>query len=263
MNQSTLFETWTSSGVQLFWLKTPEHEGSSHEIPPLLSELSEDDKPHFIDLKHAKVRNEKMWSRALLRYALKCFFQTVGGQFTPDDQGKPQLQGANQPAPLFNLSHSHGQIALAICGLHKGISSVGVDLELGIDKAERCAFLAPRVLSDAENRVFVGLKSDQEKIHFFTRVWTGKEAFLKCNGLGITKDLRGIDVLGSSWTDFEETELQSKEEQVGVGKGYHFSWIQKPFLETEIALCFSTNSSQTFESSAFDATLSKAIRSFS
>ena len=94
--------------------------------------------------------------------------------------GKPRMEGA----PCFNLSHSG---TLAVLAVAEG--EVGADIEcVG---AVRPAIL-PRVFT-AEERALIG-----EDGAVFTRLWTRKEAVLKCCGCGIDRAMNGFSVLGDT-----------------------------------------------------------------
>lgn len=99
-----------------------------------------------------------------------------GGMKQPDFQlaktpeGKPYL--VNQPGLSFNLSHSG---AYAAC--------VFADKECGVDIQK---WKEP-VSESLEKRVF------HENEHaFFFDVWAAKEAYCKCTGQGLAKDMRQL-----------------------------------------------------------------------
>lgn len=106
-------------------------------------------------------------------------------------EGKPYFKGADV---FFNISHSAG---LAVCATD--IAPVGVDVEMlrAIPDRER---FAKRYFCAEENK-FVTEHPDPDLA--FLRIWTRKEAYLKCLGDGLTHDLRSLNTL----EDMRFTEL--------------------------------------------------------
>ncbi len=91
--------------------------------------------------------------------------------------GKPYVKGGGL---WFSLSHTKG----AVCAAFSAQGEVGADIE---PRTRRIGEgLYARVLSESE-RAQVRTAED------FLRVWVRKEAFLKRLGVGITRDLRGVD----------------------------------------------------------------------
>lgn len=99
--------------------------------------------------------------------------------------GKPYLKNSELQ---FSLSHTRG----AICAAFGENGEVGVDIE----RRDR------RVNERMYKRVLCG----EEQVHAtsdadFIRFWVKKEAFLKRLGVGITRDLRGVNSLELPDTD--------------------------------------------------------------
>lgn len=99
--------------------------------------------------------------------------------FTYGTNGKPYLKGGELE---FSLSHTDG----AICVAFSTSGEIGVDVE----RRDR------RVSDTLYKRVL----SEEEQFHLtssadFIRFWVQKEAFLKRLGIGITRDLRGVNSL--------------------------------------------------------------------
>lgn len=91
--------------------------------------------------------------------------------------GKPYIKGGGL---WFSLSHTDG----AVCAAFSSQGEVGVDIEPCSRRISEKLY--SRVLSEGE-RVQVSSAED------FLRAWVRKEAFLKRLGVGITRDLRGVD----------------------------------------------------------------------
>lgn len=102
-------------------------------------------------------------------------------KFRKGPYGKPYIKNKNGEWLEFSLSHTDGAVIAAFS-----------DEELGVD-IER----PDRRVSDAlYNRVLC----EEERFHTtsnadFLRAWVKKEAFLKRLGVGITRDLRGVNSL--------------------------------------------------------------------
>lgn len=96
--------------------------------------------------------------------------------------GKPYLKNPKNSELQFSLSHTRG----AVC------AAFGEDGELGIDIERRNRRvnegMYKRVLCEEER---AKAASDED----FIRFWVKKEAFLKRLGVGITRDLRGVNSL--------------------------------------------------------------------
>lgn len=97
--------------------------------------------------------------------------------------GKPYFDGTDI---FFNISHSAG---LAVCAIDS--APVGVDVEMLREFTDRKR-LAERYFCPAEQN-FIGDHAEPNMA--FLRVWTRKEAYLKCIGVGLTRDLRSVNTL--------------------------------------------------------------------
>jgi 4'-phosphopantetheinyl transferase len=108
-------------------------------------------------------------------------------RFVYSAQGKPSLQ---QPVSdiRFNVSHSRD---LALLAVAKG-RDVGVDVEWKKEGIE-VEKLAERFFSTQEHRSLLS-QSPEKKIAAFFRGWTCKEAFLKAQGMGLSRTLSSFDV---------------------------------------------------------------------
>lgn len=93
--------------------------------------------------------------------------------------GKPYLKDGGVQ---FSLSHTSG----AICAAFSDKEEIGIDIERKDRRVNEVMY--KRVLSD-EEAFHMTSNSD------FLRFWVQKEAFLKRLGIGITRDLRGVNSL--------------------------------------------------------------------
>jgi 4'-phosphopantetheinyl transferase len=100
--------------------------------------------------------------------------------------GKPELAGDH--GLRFNLSHSGGWAALAVT---RG-AEVGIDIER-INAGRATLEIAGRFFSAFERETLGKLPPSEQAAAFF-RIWTRKEAFIKCTGEGLTFPLDAFDV---------------------------------------------------------------------
>jgi 4'-phosphopantetheinyl transferase len=108
-------------------------------------------------------------------------------RFVYSQHGKPSLA---TPAPdvRFSVSHS-GDFALLAVALGR---EVGVDIEAIREDVETDK-LAERFFSVRERHCFRTLPPKKRVLAFF-RCWTCKEAFLKAQGIGLSRSLGSFDV---------------------------------------------------------------------
>lgn len=113
--------------------------------------------------------------------------QPAAISFALNEFGKPEIAFEGGAAPYFNLSHSKGLAALAVCEA----AAIGVDIEairpVAVDD------LASSYFSAAENQDLLE-SSAEDRIAAFFRCWTRKEAFLKAVGDGLSIPLDSFDV---------------------------------------------------------------------
>ncbi|MDD2797282.1 MAG: 4'-phosphopantetheinyl transferase superfamily protein [Bacteroidales bacterium] len=109
-------------------------------------------------------------------YPLEVVFQT-------SESGKPYLENREFK---FNISHTGSGFLIAISR-----QSIGVDLEekLFSDHSDALDF----AFSDEEKRFCKNGEMNQNR--FYT-VWTAKEAYCKALGIGLTDNLRELNVVG-------------------------------------------------------------------
>jgi phosphopantetheinyl transferase len=148
---------------------------------------------------HAHHRWQATVTRALLRWALSQHEPSVPPQawvFGTGPWGKPQVSGPlpRAAAPRFNLTHTDGLIALAVCAPGSGVE-VGVDAERlparvhePVDRGDEVLGWAELALSPAE---WAGLQATPPaRRHVLAlRIWTLKEAWAKARGEGLNLPL--------------------------------------------------------------------------
>jgi len=103
-------------------------------------------------------------------------------RFVTGERGKPHLAtSAGAPAICFSLSHS-GEVAL--CAVAEG-RELGVDVER-IHPVSAWREVAARYFSRGEKQVLRSLAEDQAS-EAFIHGWTGKEAYSKALGEGVSQ----------------------------------------------------------------------------
>jgi 4'-phosphopantetheinyl transferase len=102
-----------------------------------------------------------------------------------DDHGKPQLAGA---CLHFNVSHTASAL---LVGVSRDIP-LGVDLEAVGRRTRAVAELARRWFAPGEAGALATLPEATQQLAFL-RLWTAKEAVLKCSGLGISSGLDRVE----------------------------------------------------------------------
>jgi 4'-phosphopantetheinyl transferase len=118
-------------------------------------------------------------TRGVLRKLLQRYRPDHEGplEFVCNQWGKPALPCGE---PRFNVSHSGDFALIAIA---PGVE-VGVDIEQ-VDIARRLDQLAETVFSRRELESFSRLQGD-ERVRFFFRTWSCKEAVIKAAGAGLS-----------------------------------------------------------------------------
>jgi len=141
--------------------------------------LSPDEVERAQRLKIPAAREQFVRSRAWMRYLLSLYVDTSPSDlcFVYGEHGKPALSSGDI---LFNLAHSDNRAVLAVARF-----SVGVDIEHV--RSTRFDVLMSISFTDDERHA-VSLEPDLALA--FYRVWTRKEAVVKCLGSGFRDMVR-------------------------------------------------------------------------
>ncbi|MGI8509200.1 MAG: 4'-phosphopantetheinyl transferase family protein [Gemmatimonadaceae bacterium] len=125
--------------------------------------------------------------REILGRYLKCDPHDV--QLEYGEFGKPALVAGNHTSDLhFNVSHACGHAVYAVCTT----AEVGVDIECDDGRIDPPG-LAPTICSANELRQVQGRPAAEQRELFF-RLWTRKEAYLKCLGHGLNTEPSSIEM---------------------------------------------------------------------
>jgi 4'-phosphopantetheinyl transferase len=165
-------------------LSTWEKEASS-----LLELLEPEERDRAARFKFAGPRNQFLISRAVLRQALGGYLRIEAREvrFRTTANGKPEL--ANTSDLRFNLSHTEGVAVVAIARLRQ----LGIDVER-IRPDTNALELAERFFSRPEVE-WLRSQPVSEQIPAFFSCWTGKEAYIKAHGEGLSMLLSNFGVL--------------------------------------------------------------------
>jgi 4'-phosphopantetheinyl transferase len=155
--------------------------------------LSEDETVRAARFRFEKDARRFTVARASARLILGGYVGLSGSdlRFHYAHHGKPALANAGRDVGFdvrFSVSHS-GELALLAVALRR---EVGVDLEAIRENVETDT-LAERYFSERE-RTSLRVLSHGQRVRAFFRCWTCKEAFLKGQGLGLSRSLGSFDV---------------------------------------------------------------------
>lgn len=143
--------------------------------------LSEQRKSAADNVKNPAVRREKIYSYALLRYAL---FRDCGitepPLFSYGEIGKPYLK--NTPEVSFSLSHAGGCTACAAYDF-----PVGLDIQ---DIRPLKADISRKICTPAE---LAALPDSENSAKELCRLWCIKESVGKLTGMGFAEGFTGIE----------------------------------------------------------------------
>jgi len=164
---------------------------SPSQTEKLLGALSSDEISRARRFHRQKDRQRFMLCRGLLRLILSRYLGLEPSElvFRYSPYGKPFLVNIGDQIRLdFNLSHSN---ILALFAITQG-REVGIDVE-HIRKDFPWEEMVDPFLSNEENEVLHALPKGLQCEAFFRR-WTGKEAYLKARGEGISLPLEQIEM---------------------------------------------------------------------
>lgn len=114
-------------------------------------------------------------------------------KFGRTEYGKPYL--SNHPNIQFNISHCSAGVTCALADV-----PVGVDMEMRFGWKEK---LAQRMCHPEEFAWLMQLDAIKEREQQLNRIWSRKESWLKCLGIGLRRDLRECKVTGTVMTECE------------------------------------------------------------
>ena len=158
---------------------------SPSRISRYQSHLSTDELARADRFRMPHPQSQFIITRGILRILLSRYMRVSPAQlhFETQDQGKPFLMTSSSFPIQFNVAHTKGIALIALTTQH----AVGIDVEW-IDRKIQDSDIAKRYFSPGESRYLASLDSTLRTQQFFW-YWTGKEAYLKMLGKGISEGL--------------------------------------------------------------------------
>jgi 4'-phosphopantetheinyl transferase len=140
--------------------------------------------------KFARDRDLFVAAHVALRSILARYLQQSATDidFRTSPNGKPSLATGSSAHVCFNLSHSGDLAVIAVASSRE----VGVDVEL-IKQDFAFDEIAERFFTTREVAALWALPNDVRSQGFF-KCWTGKEAFLKAKGTGLSGEFDEIEI---------------------------------------------------------------------
>ncbi len=176
------------------------------ETASLLALLNQEEQERAARFKFPAPRNQFVLSRAMLRQVLARYLRIAARDvhFRTTTNGKPELAATCQVHDdfRFNLSHTAGAAVIAITRLRQ----VGIDVER-IRMDTNALELAERFFSRPEVE-WLHSQPTAEQIPAFFTCWTGKEAYIKAHGEGLSMSLSSFGVLPAHGTDGSQLQLK-------------------------------------------------------
>lgn len=188
---------------------------SPQKIAQLKKTLSDDEIMRADRLLDSAKAENFIASRGSLRLILGQYLDLEADeiQFEYSANGKPFLKKIFDHELSFNLSHAADWAALAITdGLEVGIDIECIDSQLDYEK------LTAQFFSHPERDRLMQFSPKRRRRGFY-RIWTGKEAWLKCLGTGFSQQGKNLGrdsviSLGSSNNNFELTTFHLRKNYV-------------------------------------------------
>ncbi|WP_375333157.1 MULTISPECIES: 4'-phosphopantetheinyl transferase family protein [unclassified Candidatus Tisiphia] len=153
------------------------------------SYLSTDEKERAEKFYFARDKIKFIQRRCLLRFIIAGYtgISVNDIQFKYNEYGKPKLKN-NIIGLSFNVSHSHDFIVLAFTRYNE----VGIDIEL--TKEDNVNWLITSdIFTNNEINLFHDLASFNTR-EIFYKLWSGKEAYLKALGVGLSIPLNSVEI---------------------------------------------------------------------
>ena len=149
----------------------------------LLSYLTEEEIIKSKDYKSEIAKINYLASRTILNLVLKCLLEKEIDDLIVkrDKNNKPYLE--NTIGLKFNISHTEGLVLLAFFKREVGVDVEKINYKFEFkDILENC-FTKDEIINIDNN------------IISFYRYWTAKEAYLKCDGIGLIRNLKEIEII--------------------------------------------------------------------
>lgn len=184
----------------LIWIVSID-ENLKKNYSSFISVLSTDEIQRYHRYKDKKAQYTFLISHIALRLILgkSLNIHPKNLNFAINTYGKPYLKGSNKLQ--FNLSHSIKKACIIVSD-----TEVGIDVECirNFNYEEIMTFF-----SDDESLVIYQQQNKKEKLINFFRIWTQKEALLKCIGTGLVENIKDINTDYINKTKEEKIHLET------------------------------------------------------
>lgn len=126
----------------------------------------------------------KKYSDVFKRYLLYKQCGLNVDTFAYESHGKPYVSQLTRRSIYFNISHSGNYIVGAVAP-----SPIGIDIEkvMPLDFS-----VSQYVMTSDEKKRFQSLQTEQQKLDYFYKIWTVKEAYTKMLGIGLSMNLTKV-----------------------------------------------------------------------
>jgi len=179
----------SSNDVHLWLAKLDQSEECVEKLSQILSKEEQRKSERF---HYEKDRNNFIVTHGVLRKILSRYLGIEPNrlQFGYHSHGKPFVFGkSNSEEICFNISHSRNLSLYALVRSRQ----LGVDLEY-IRPIPEADHIVAEIFSSYERAMWQQLPENQKQEAFF-HIWTGKEAYIKARGEGLSMPLDQFDVL--------------------------------------------------------------------
>lgn len=166
----------------------------------------------------------------LLREALEMFgLHDDGLTIAENEYGKPYFPALGRHFS-FSISHS-GTKAMCIAAFSESGTAPNVGCDVEKISGEYCARIAKRYFAPSESDMINSLADENEKCGMFCRLWTLKESYIKCIGLGFSCPLNSFSLTvlpdGSIKAYPEEIDEHYTFSETDRKDGYRYAWCSE------------------------------------
>jgi 4'-phosphopantetheinyl transferase len=229
----------------------------NHEIqdPALLAAysqlLNEQERAQWQRFYFERDRQQYLVTRALTRSTLSRYvpLPAEAWSFEKLKHGRPRILNPEAGDLTFNLSHTHGLIALAI---RRG-GELGVDTENISERAPPLE-ISHRYFSPRETTDLHALPADLRAERFF-HYWTLKESYIKARSLGLSIPL---DQFSFDCRQETHTSIHFAAELDDRPECWRF-WLLAPSQDHLLALCASTLAQHTHTATAWQPMIRRVV----
>lgn len=215
------------------WLLRYDRVGDEALLARLREMLDADERAQEPRYYFADDRKRYLLTRALVRATLSRYAPLAPTQwrFGANAYGRPHVDPAQQaqlaPGLRFNISHTHGLIALAVTQDRE----IGVDVEHVSHRAVSLG-IAHRFFAADEVAALAQVAAERQQDRFF-EYWTFKEAYIKARGMGLSLPLERF----SFHYPCERSVRLSAQPDLDADAARWSLWQYRPQPEYLLALC--------------------------